>query len=68
MAVAALYPDSYVLAADTVVAMGRRIMGKPEHKAMAEKLSDATVWSPSRCDDGGCAGMSGWSGDITTIT
>lgn len=37
-AVAALYPDSYVLAADTVVAMGRRIMGKPEHKAMAKSF------------------------------
>jgi septum formation protein len=36
LAVAALYPDSHVLAADTVVAMGRRIMGKPDDEAMAK--------------------------------
>ncbi len=36
-AVAALHPASVVLAADTVVAMGRRIMGKPDNQAMAKR-------------------------------
>ena len=36
LAVATLYLDSHVLAADTVVAMGRRIMGKPDDEAMAK--------------------------------
>lgn len=36
LAVAVLYPDSHVLAADTVVAMGRRILGKPDDEAMAK--------------------------------
>ena len=35
-AVAALYPDDIVLAADTVVACGRRLLDKPESKAAAE--------------------------------
>ena len=34
-AVAALYPSSFVLAADTVVATGRRILGKAESPAQA---------------------------------
>lgn len=36
-AVAVLHPESVVLAADTVVAMGRRIMGKPDDQAMAKR-------------------------------
>jgi septum formation protein len=33
--VKAQYPDSFILAADTVVAVGRRILGKPDDAAMA---------------------------------
>ncbi|MDZ4737670.1 MAG: Maf family protein [Rhodospirillaceae bacterium] len=31
------FPDSFVLAADTVVALGRRILGKPDDEAMARR-------------------------------
>src|SRR5258708_7564279 len=34
-AVRARHPDGFILAADTVVACGRRILGKPEDAAMA---------------------------------
>jgi septum formation protein len=35
--VKARYPDSFVLAADTVVALGRRILGKTDDAAMARR-------------------------------
>ncbi|MGK7862441.1 Maf family protein [Falsiroseomonas sp. E2-1-a4] len=38
MAGAALMPDSLVLAADTVVALGRRILGKPADEAEAARF------------------------------
>lgn len=37
-AVAALRPDAYVLAADTTVAVGRRILGKPRDEADARRM------------------------------
>jgi septum formation protein len=37
-AVAARHPDAFVLAADTVVAVGRRLLGKPEHEAGARRM------------------------------
>jgi septum formation protein len=37
-AVAARHPDAFVLAADTVVAVGRRLLGKPEHEADARRM------------------------------
>ncbi|MBY0355867.1 MAG: Maf family protein [Rickettsiales bacterium] len=36
--VAVLYPDAMILAADTTVALGRRILGKPEDEAQAESF------------------------------
>ncbi len=38
LAVAALHPDAFVLAADTVVGVGRRILGKPESEADARRM------------------------------
>jgi septum formation protein len=35
---AARHPDSYILAADTVVALGRRLLGKPDHEADARRM------------------------------
>lgn len=35
---AARYPDAFVLAADTVVAVGRRLLGKPESEADARRM------------------------------
>jgi septum formation protein len=35
---AARYPDAFVLAADTVVAVGRRLLGKPEDEAEARRM------------------------------
>ena len=35
---AALRPDAFVLAADTVVAVGRRVLGKPEDAAEAARM------------------------------
>jgi septum formation protein len=37
-AVAARHPGAYVLAADTIVAVGRRILGKPEDEADARRM------------------------------
>ena len=37
-AVAALHPDAFVLAADTVVAVGRRLLGKPTGAADAGRM------------------------------
>ena len=37
-AVAARHPQAHVLAADTIVAVGRRILGKPEHEADARRM------------------------------
>ena len=37
-AVARRHPDAYVLAADTLVAVGRRILNKPEDEAEARKM------------------------------
>jgi septum formation protein len=37
-AVAARHPDAFVLAADTVVALGRRLLGKPEDEADAGRM------------------------------
>ena len=37
-AVAARHPQAHVLAADTIVAAGRRILGKPEHEADARRM------------------------------
>ena len=37
-AVAALHPDAFVLAADTVVAVGRRTLGKPESEIDARRM------------------------------
>lgn len=37
-AVAARHPDAHVLAADTIVAVGRRILGKPEDEADARRM------------------------------
>ncbi|HEY2709870.1 MAG TPA: Maf family protein [Caulobacteraceae bacterium] len=37
-AVAALRPDAFILAADTVVALGRRLLGKPEDAADGERM------------------------------
>ncbi len=37
-AVAARHPDAFVLAADTIVAVGRRVLGKPEHEADARRM------------------------------
>src|ERR1700686_4515234 len=37
-AVRARYPDAFILAADTVVACGRRILGKPEDEAAARRF------------------------------
>lgn len=37
-AVGAAEPDAYVLAADTVVALGRRVFGKPEDEAEARRM------------------------------
>jgi septum formation protein len=37
-AVRARHPDAFILAADTVVACGRRILGKPEDEAAARKF------------------------------
>src|ERR1700733_6532398 len=37
-AVRARHPDAFVLAADTVVACGRRIFGKPEDEAAARRF------------------------------
>lgn len=37
-AVAARHPQAYVLAADTIVAVGRRILGKPEDEADARRM------------------------------
>jgi septum formation protein len=37
-AVAALHPDAYVLAADTTVAVGRRILNKPTDEAEARRM------------------------------
>jgi septum formation protein len=37
-AVAALHADAIILAADTVVACGRRILGKPENETEARKM------------------------------
>ena len=37
-AVADLRPDAFVLAADTVVALGRRLLGTPEDEADAERM------------------------------
>ncbi len=39
-AVASRHPDAYVLAADTEVARGRRILGKPADEAAAERHLD----------------------------
>jgi septum formation protein len=39
-AVAARRPDAYVLAADTVVALGRRLLGKPHDAADAARMLD----------------------------
>ena len=36
-AIAAIHPESYILAADTVVALGRRIMGKPDNADIARQ-------------------------------
>jgi septum formation protein len=36
--IAARHPDAYVLAADTVVAVGRRILNKPEDEADARRM------------------------------
>ena len=33
-----IYPDDYILTADTTGAVGRRILGKPEDRADAEKM------------------------------
>lgn len=35
---ASRYPDAYVLAADTIVAVGRRLLGKPDGEAEARKM------------------------------
>jgi septum formation protein len=35
---AARHPDSYILAADTVVALGRRLLGKPDHEPDARRM------------------------------
>jgi septum formation protein len=37
-AAAARHPDAYVLAADTIVAVGRRMLGKPADEAQARKM------------------------------
>ncbi len=37
-AVSARHPDAHVLAADTIVAVGRRILGKPEDEADARRM------------------------------
>jgi septum formation protein len=37
-AIAARHPDAFVLAADTVVAVGRRLLGKPDDAAGAAKM------------------------------
>ena len=37
-AIAARHPDAYVLAADTIVAVGRRILNKPADEAEARKM------------------------------
>ncbi len=37
-AVAARHQQAHVLAADTIVAVGRRILGKPEHEADARRM------------------------------
>jgi septum formation protein len=37
-AVAARHPAAHVLAADTIVAVGRRILGKPEHEVDARRM------------------------------
>jgi septum formation protein len=37
-AVAARHPEAHVLAADTIVAVGRRILGKPEDEADARRM------------------------------
>lgn len=37
-AVVARHPDAYVLAADTIVAVGRRILGKPDDEADARRM------------------------------
>jgi septum formation protein len=38
LAVAARHPDAFVLAADTVVAVGRRLLGKPDDEAAAARM------------------------------
>lgn len=37
-AVAARHPEAFILAADTIVAVGRRILGKPEDEADARRM------------------------------
>ena len=37
-AVAARHPDAYVLGADTIVAVGTRVLGKPEDEADARRM------------------------------
>lgn len=37
-AVAARHPDAFVLGADTIVAVGTRVLGKPEHEADARQM------------------------------
>jgi septum formation protein len=39
-ATAARHPEAFVLAADTVVALGRRLLGKPEDEADARRMLD----------------------------
>lgn len=36
--IAAVNPDSYVLGSDTVVALGRRVFGKPQDEAQARRM------------------------------
>jgi septum formation protein len=47
-AVAARHPAAHVLAADTIVAVGRRILGKPEHEADARRMLTLLSGRPHR--------------------
>jgi len=54
LAVAARHPDAFVLAADTVVAAGRRVLGKPADAAEARRFLDLLSGQRHRVLTGVC--------------
>jgi len=58
-AVAALHPDAFVLAADTVVAVGRRILPKTEDEAAARACLEALSGRRHRVHGGICLALPG---------